>query len=152
MLQRKQTLFLLLALILTVVCLCLPAGMFYSSGMQPSSLMLNLWVKLPDGSHDHSVWPMFAALLLSCPVTVAAILSYKNRIFQSRLCLMSMLLMLAWYAACAVYGYASPCVAEASFTPSIAAALPLVNVILLLMARHAILADEAMVRAADRIR
>ena len=76
----------------------------------------------------------------------------RNRIFQSRLCLLSMLLMLAWYAAYAVFGYAVPRVENAAFTPSLAAAFPLVNVILLLMARHGILADEALVRAADRIR
>ncbi|MBO4786625.1 MAG: DUF4293 family protein, partial [Prevotella sp.] len=55
-------------------------------------------------------------------------------------------------AAYAVFGYAVPRVENALFTPSIAAALPLVNVILLLMARRGILADEALVRAADRIR
>ena len=152
MLQRKQTIFLLLALILTVVCLCLPVGLFSPENIQPSSLMVNLWVNQPDGTHDYSVWPMFAVLLLSCPVTIAAIFAYRNRIFQSRLCLMSMLLMLAWYAAYAVFGYAVPRVENALFTPSIAAALPLVNVILLLMARRGILADEALVRAADRIR
>ena len=52
----------------------------------------------------------------------------------------------------AVFGYAVPRVENAAFTPSLAAAFPLVNVILLLMARHGILADEALVRAADRIR
>ncbi|RRD03015.1 DUF4293 domain-containing protein [Prevotella sp. OH937_COT-195] len=152
MLQRKQTVFLLLALVLTMICLCLPVGLFYQEGMQPSSLMLNLWVKMPDGSHDYSVWPMFALLLLSCPIMVTAILTYKNRMFQSRMCVISMLLMLAWYAAYAMFGFVVPCVGGASFTPSIATALPLVNMILLFFARRGILADEAMVRAADRIR
>ena len=152
MLQRKQTVFLLLALILTVVCLCLPVGLFTPENMQPTSLMVNLWVNMPDGAHDYSVWPLFAVLLLSCPITIAAIFAYRNRIFQSRLCLLSMLLMLAWYAAYAVFGYAVPRVENAAFTPSLAAAFPLVNVILLLMARHGILSDEALVRAADRIR
>lgn len=141
-----------MALILTLVCLCLPVGLFVTDSMQPSSLMVNLWVNQPSGAHDYSVWPLFAVLLLSCPVTVAAIFAYRNRIFQSRLCLMSMLLMLAWYAALAVFGFALPRIENAQFTPSIAAALPLVNVILLLMARRGILADEALVRAADRIR
>ena len=63
MLQRKQTVFLLLALILTVVCLCLPVGLFTPENMQPTSLMVNLWVNMPDGAHDYSVWPLFAVHL-----------------------------------------------------------------------------------------
>ncbi|WP_455076098.1 DUF4293 domain-containing protein [Prevotella koreensis] len=152
MLQRKQTIFLLLAFVLTIVCLCMPVGMYLPASMEASSVMFNLWVKLSDGTYNFSVWPMFVVLLFSGALTVTTIFAYKNRVFQSRLCLMSMLLMFAWYPAYIVYGFAVPLVENATFIPSLVAALPFINVVLLIFARRSILADEAMVRAADRIR
>lgn len=152
MLQRKQTVFLVLAFILTCVCLSLPIGTFMPQSMEAASVMFNLWIKLPDGTYNHSVWPMFMLLLMSCPVTLMAIFAYKNRKSQSRICLFSMLFMLAWYVAYAMFGFVFPSIDNASFLPSLVAALPLVNIILLIMARRSIIADEALVRAADRIR
>jgi hypothetical protein len=66
-----------------------------------------------------------------------------------------MLLVLGWYILFAVFSQTLGNVADMidlTFRPEIAAALPCVSTILYLMARHAILADEKLVRAADRIR
>ena len=39
MIQRKQTLYLLAALIVTIVCLCLPIASLKASGMEPDSIV-----------------------------------------------------------------------------------------------------------------
>ena len=97
MIQRKQTVFLFLALLTTIACLCLPVGSFEPKGMGAESMLMNLWISDANGGKDFNVWALFAILLVTCPINLVAF-------------------------------------------------------ILLWLARHSILADEALVRAADRIR
>ena len=73
MIQRIQTVYLLVALLLTVVCLCLPVAAFEPVGMGGEMVMLNLWEVTPEGMRSWSPWPLFAILLLSCPLCVFAI-------------------------------------------------------------------------------
>lgn len=152
MIQRKQTVFLLVAVILTVICLCLPVGSFTGGEtLAADADMYNLWISMPDGSHDYSVWALFAILLVTCPIALIAVFSYHNRITQSRYCMFNMLLVVGWYV---VYGMSAVHFSGdlGDFEFSITAILPVIALILYFMARKAILADEALVRAADRIR
>ena len=112
MIQRKQTVFLLLAAILAVVCLVLRWQ----------------WIDVVQG--------LLAAL------SVYTIFIYKKRIKQARLCLLGIALIFVWYILLAVYQGDLMTID----------ALPMVNAMLIFMARRGILADEKLVRAADRIR
>lgn len=152
MIQRKQTLFLLAAIILSIVCLCLPLGHFLiGDGVSQSSTMFNLWIVMPDGNHDYSVWALFAILLITCPIALIAIFMYHNRMVQSRFCLFNILLIIGWYVVYAVFALNLKETAG-QYDISFSSILPLVSLILYFMARKSILADEALVRAADRIR
>lgn len=152
MIQRKQTLFLLAAVILSVVCLCLPLGHFADAGnLGQSSELYNLWIMQPDGTHDYSVWALFVILLITCPIALIAIFMYHNRMVQSRFCLFNMLLVLGWYVVYAVFALNLK-ESAGHYSISFSSILPLISLILYFMARRAILADEALVRAADRIR
>ena len=112
MIQRKQTLFLLLAAIVAVVC---------------GALRLQ-WI---DG-----------LLLIVALLAVYTIFQYKRRMLQARLCLVGLFGFLVWYILLAVFqGYAT-----------MVDSLPMVGAILTFMARKGIIADEKLVRAADRIR
>lgn len=112
MIQRKQTVFLLLAAILAVVCLVVRLQ----------------WIDVVQG--------------LSAALSVYTIFLYKKRPQQARLCLAGLALVFVWYVLLAVYqGYVETI-----------DCLPMVNAILILLARRGILADEKLVRAADRIR
>ena len=151
MIQRKQTVFLLVALVLTIVCLCFPIGSFTDdTALGVKSDLYNLWIR-PGGSYGFPVWVLFAILLLTCPIALIAIFSYRNRMVQSRFCVFNLLLILGWYV---VYAVVSTHISESAgnFSVSLTAALPAVAMILYFMARKAILADEALVRSADRIR
>lgn len=150
MIQRKQTLFILAALILTVVCMCLQIGTYLADGL-PVGKMYNLWItSTANGSYDFSTWPLFAILLLTTPVGIYAVMAYTNRLLQARLCVFNMLMLVGWYICYAAMGqvWGSGLEFKVSFT----AALPALGIIFYFMARAAILADERMVRAADRIR
>ena len=150
MIQRKQTVFLFLALLATIACLCLPVGSFEPQGMGTENQLMNLWINEANGGRNFSVWALFAILLVTCPINTFAIFDYHNRKRQARFCMFSMLMIIGWYI---VYGMFSQ-VLMPGFTLHVgfAACLPLIAFILLWLARHSILADEALVRAADRIR
>ncbi len=150
MIQRKQSVFLLLAFIASVVCLCMPLGSFEPQAMGVSFEMYNLMVMLGTGA-DYSVCGLFGILTLSSILSLATIFLYRNRMLQSRLCLCNLFLLVAWYI---VFGVMSRNVisADTAFHVQFAACLPAVAVILNFMARVAIIKDEKLVRAADRIR
>lgn len=150
MIQRKQTIYLLLALIAVAVCLCLQIGSFEPTTMGPALQMFNLFV-VSNGAPSPVVWPLFALLVVAAPLILVTIFAYKNRKRQARLCVLNIVLCLAWVAVYAVIGWVVG-VEKMAFRPELAAALPVVAVILLVMARNGILADERLVRAADRIR
>jgi hypothetical protein len=150
MIQRKQTVFLFLALLATIACLCLPVGSFVPQGMGTENQLMNLWINETNGGRNFSVWALFAILLVTCPINTFAIFDYQNRKRQARFCMFSMLMIIGWYI---VYGVFSQVLMPGfTFHVGFAACLPLIAFILLWLARHSILADEALVRAADRIR
>lgn len=150
MIQRKQTVFLFLALLATIACLCLPVGSFEPQGMGIENQLMNLWINETNGGRNFSVWALFAILLVTCPINTFAIFDYHNRKRQARFCMFSMLMIIGWYI---VYGVFSQVLMPGfTFHVGFAACLPLIAFILLWLARHSILADEALVRAADRIR
>lgn len=150
MIQRKQSVFLLLAFIASVVCLCLPLGSFEPQAMGVSFKMYNLMVMLGTGV-DYSVCGLFGLLVLSSLMSISTIWLYNNRMLQSRLCACNLFLLVAWYI---VLGVMTRNVisADTSFHVGFAVCLPAVSIILVQMARVAILKDEKRVRDSERIR
>ncbi len=116
MIQRKQTVFLLIAVIL---------GFVHFQG-----------------------WLLFAIQIVSSVLSLYTIFLYKNRKRQAALCLAGVFINLAWYIAVAVLIHQGRYPEQLPMT----ACLPLVSAILCFMARKGVLADEKLVRAADRIR
>ena len=151
MLQRIQTVYLILALGVTVACLSLPIGYLIPEGMGGNVTMFNLWKIEPEGGLDFSVWPLFALLLVTCPLNLLTIFAYSNRKLQSSLCLICICLVILWIAAYAFYGFVAPG-EEVSFKMAFAACLPLIAIVFYALARHGILSDERLVRSMDRIR
>ena len=116
MIQRKQTLFLLVAAILGLV----------------------FWLS----------WPLFVIQAFASVLSLYTIFIYKKRPLQAKLCLVTILIHFAWYIALAALIHQG----KADQNLPIVACFPLIAAILCFMARKAILADERLVRAADRIR
>lgn len=112
MIQRKQTVFLLLACVLALVCLFLRLQ----------------WIDVLQ--------------TVSAILSAFTIFQYKRRIMQARLCAVGLFVIIAWYIGLAVL----------EGTVGFVEGLPMVNAILIFLARKGILDDEKLVRAADRIR
>lgn len=151
--QRKQTIFLVLAVILTVITLSMQIGAFEAAGMKVARVF-NLWFTDPVGSRHFDVWPLFVILLPTVALGTYTIFIYRNRKAQALFCALNALLIVGWYVC---FFVVSQVVGDKSwgtvdFQPSWPAVLPAVALILYLMARRAILADEKLVRSLDRIR
>jgi hypothetical protein len=106
-------------------------------------------------------WPL-AVMTIAVPVLAfLTIFLFKRRFLQVRLNIMNVIFCLGYYALLALYtayvvkGYEpinDIVLKGADWYINVWAAIPLVNLILLMMATRRILKDEALVRAADRLR
>lgn len=151
MIQRKQTLFLVLAIILSITCLCMPIGILEPVGMGTPTVLWNLGTVVPGSGVQFSNWPLFAFLAVSVVLEITAIFTYHRRMLQAKLCSWSIVLCLAWYAYFAfsiLNGFGK----SYTFHPQFAACLPLVAIIALVLARRGVIQDEKLIRSADRIR
>ena len=86
MIQRKQTLYLLAAIIMTVICLCMQIGSFKAAGLELARVY-NLWYTDPLGKHHFDTWPLMAILLPTAVLGTYAIFLYHNRKVQALFCL-----------------------------------------------------------------
>lgn len=156
MIQRKQTLFLLLAVIVCALGLFLPIGNIQPEGMGTDSLVYNLGVVSGEGGISVSTTcvPLFLLLGVTTVLSLVTIFLYKNRKQQMVLCSVAMLFGALWYVDYALMFFGIVPVPEVQGTmhPQFAACLPLVSLILLAMAKKGVSDDEKLVRAADRIR
>ena len=161
MIQRIQTLYLLLVVILgTLLCFFPPVEFLLPGATDYVSL------------HALDKWPL-AVMSIAIPLlALVTIGMYKRRLLQVRLNIMNVVLCLGYYALLALYvayivkGYeplgAVNCqlstvncqlsTVNCEWYLTMWSAIPLVNVVLTMMATRRILKDEALVRAADRLR
>lgn len=152
MIQRIQSIYLLLAALATLACMCFSVGQFDTDGTVTACLT-NLYCGTSCGTADFAAAPMFAVLALSTVVSLRAIFVWNNRRDQAKLCTLNILLIVCWHILYAVLAHVlAPESDNATFCPTLPAALPLIAAILSILARRAINKDEALVRAADRIR
>lgn len=151
MIQRIQTIYLLLALLATIVCLCFPIGSITPKGMGVDMEVFNLFVVVGQGGVSFSSWPLFALLLVTCPISIAAIMAYKKRRLQAKLCYWNIALCLAWYA-CYAFMALNNFLQEGTYHVAFAVCLPCIAIILYALARHGIRQDEELIRSSERIR
>ena len=150
MIQRVQTIYLLLVVILGVLQCCFaPVQFLPAEGVEYLSLL------------PYSKWPL-AVISIAIPMlALVNIFLFKHRLVQARLNIVNVVLCLGYYALLALYiafvikGYEpieGVLLAEADWYLNVWAGLSLVCIVLSMMATRRILKDEALVRAADRIR
>ena len=149
MIQRIQTIYLLAVTILMVICMCNPIGSIIA-GTNEISEFSNLSITLPDGTVDYSPWALFAILLVVSILSFITIFLFKKRMLQIRLTIFSSVMLIGYYMALVAYIFMLA--EEASFSPSWTICIPFIGVILNWLAIRVIGADEALVKAYDRLR
>lgn len=151
MIQRIQTVYMLLSVVAIVLCLCFPVAYLTADNMGVEGITLfNLCAVTPEG-YNFSTIGLFMELSLVETITIFNIFCYKNRRWQMIQCLTAIILLFLWIAHYVVIATVW-CPEGYTFTVSWAACLPCVALILLWLARRGVIADEKLVRAVDRIR
>lgn len=155
MIQRKQTLFLLLAVVACAFCLFLPLGSIEPKGMGVATKVYNLGVVGEGGiSVSYTCIPLFLLQCVTAILSLVTIFLFKNRKLQMSLCSVALLFNALWYVDYILLflGIIPIPEVEGKMGLGFAACLPLVSFILILMAKKGVEADEKLVKAADRIR
>lgn len=149
MIQRKQTIFLLLALAALIVCLCLPIGTLTGNSLGATASVYNIGLFVQGKLAAHPL--LFVDLVIVATLTLIDIFLYNKRKLQIGICVANIVLCLAWYAYYAFMAL-SGFKALGTFSMSFAACLPLVAIVLFILARNGIKADENLLKSMDRIR
>ena len=145
MIQRIQSVYLLLVTILLVVAICMPVGQFIGADGVTAHVFKPLGFQ--------STWGLFGILLLSALVAFCTIFLFRNRMLQIRMTIFSSILLIGYYIAFCVFMFILKGDLDAmTFQLGWALCLPVVAIILNYLAFRAIYKDEVMVKAADRLR
>ena len=147
MIQRIQTVYLLIVTALLIVAMCLPIG--YFTDPMGDHVFKALGIEI-SGSYQ-STWGLFGILVLSAMVALATIFLYKNRTLQIRMTMFNSLLIVGYYIAVVAFYFALSSDTN-FFRMAWTLCLPFIAIVLNLMAIRSIRHDESMVKAADRIR
>ena len=98
------------------------------------------------------LWGLLLSTILIPFLAFTDLFLYKKRLLQARLNIFSVLLTVGYYGIIYLYAKLAEVSMGVEWHMTVWCAIPAVCTILLLMATRRILADEALVRAADRIR
>lgn len=141
MIQRIQSLYLLLSLIIGAACLCLPIGKVFLTGVCVPFTNLGLL-------ENHSTWVLFALLLTVVIINGVTILLFKFRALQMRLTIFSILLLIGWYGLLGFFAYNM----QESLRPTVWASIPFAMIVLNYLSFRGVLKDEMLIRSLDRLR
>lgn len=150
MIQRIQSIYLLLVAVLgTLLCFFAPVQFLTPTGTE--YILLTAFQK----------WPLAIISVVVPLLALVNIFLFKHRLVQARLNVVNVVLCLGYYALLALYiAYIvkgnepinGTIIEGAEWYLTIWASIPLINIVLSMMATRRILKDEALVRAADRLR
>ena len=160
MIQRIQTVYLLVVAVIGVLLYCFPLVSLVPSQQGALPVIYHLSAlqveSLVNGTSQLYVryWPTLVLNALIIAFSVYTVLQYKERPFQIKCAngLMLMMLVLLVLFALDVERLRSGAASTHMIAYNVYSALPVIQIILVRMAVGAIKKDEALVRSADRLR
>ena len=154
MIQRIQSIYLLLAGIFAALAFATPCALFTGAQPDATCTLYGCHYVTSPATEELFSYPfgvtLMTALCMALPLII--IFGYKNRKRQISHVNLAMLLVVAWYAVCAAYCFAAASRTGFEVAPSYGLAFPARSLLALYLAKRGIKHDEALVRAADRIR
>lgn len=148
MIQRIQTVYLLIVTGLLITAMCLPMGYFIdATGEHPFKAM-----GMGVNEAFQSTWGLFGILMLSTLVAFATIFLFKNRMLQIRMTIFNSILLVGYYVTFFVFKSILTGDLDAmSFQLGWALCLPAIAIILNYLSFRAIYSDEILIKAQDRL-
>lgn len=154
MIQRIQSLFLLIAAILLAFFFFMPYA-HYAVGPQEVKISLSASGLGQDGSVVENLlklWAVLALVILAFTATLVTIFLFKKRKLQARLCILNIVLLIGLQG---LLFYIAKAVEQRLMAPpsyGLIFIFPLVCAIFTYLAYRAIAKDEALIRSLDRLR
>ena len=165
MIQRIQTVYLAIVLILSFVCLCSTVGEWLVAGEAVADFSnFTFGAKGAFKSLDETSGPWCLGVLLTVVIVLTSmtIMLYRKRMRQLRLTIISTILLVGWVACYALFAWKYDLMindlaenikdATPTFHLRFVGIMPVLNIILNCLAIHGIRKDEALVRSLDRMR
>ena len=150
MIQRIQTLYLLAVVALGIALIWLPVVQLVSPEEAAQVQVYEL--SALGGAPLQGLWGLLVTTILIPVMALIDIFLFKKRILQARLNIFAVFLCLGYYGVLAIYIWLAKMSLGLEWHLMPWASFPLISLVLTLMATRAILKDEALVRAADRLR
>lgn len=156
MIQRIQSVYLLLAALCAMATLFVPLATFATGAenqlISACGLAFRTCGIAADAETLQRPWGILVCSGLSAVVSLYTIFRYKDRKQQMRFCRFGMAIQAFAVAASGTYIAVFASKHAYTFSPNAGIALPLLAFVFLWLALRGIRKDEALVRAADRIR
>ena len=151
MIQRVQTIYLLLAAVLMGLSIAGPFGYFHSSDNNLYTLNgIGFWAS--SGLIKYT-WGILIVNALCALLAFATIFFYKNRKLQLRMCLTNVFLILFSYVTVGTYAYSVQEKLSITFdSVGYSLILPVIAWIFVILAFSRIKKDEKLIKSLDRIR
>lgn len=150
MLQRIQTLFLLLAAAAMLTASVTPLAEFNYNGDEVLFEAVGIYL---NGTLSDSTWGLFVIGLISSLLALVTVFLYKKRMLQIRLSIFNMVVMAGFYLFFFFVLYQVYPVENLQFQRvGLGGIMPVIAIILNFLAIRKIGADEALVRSLNRLR
>ncbi len=150
MIQRIQSLYIFLVVVLMSLCSFLPLlEVMGHNGELYTTLASGI---VQDGETILATTPLFILTLSIVFINLVALLAFRKRMIQIRLLIFSIVLQIGTYVMGGYYLLQIGKDIDAVSSPNIAVTFPLIACVLSFLAIRAIGKDEALVRSLDRIR
>ena len=154
MIQRIQTVYLFIALILLVLMFFIPYAELLASNEKIYYLYFD-GIKILDAENHKTVYsaiPLFFLIFFITMICFISIFLFKKRILQIRLCIFNILLMLGMEGLIFFYAFNAKGKLDAIIHFNFPVVLLAFSVILTYLAFRGIKKDEKLIRSYDRIR
>ncbi len=153
MIQRIQTVFLLLALICMGLLLFFPYGNIMTVNNEIVEFsVFGTEYQTEQQAKNYSALPVAIIVLLTCAVSFITILLYKKRMIQIRLSFFNLVIQLGSIILMYYFIYSANKLFGEDFSINVLLIFPLIAMILTFLAIRNIAKDEALVRSLDRLR
>lgn len=150
MLQRIQSVFLLLASAAMLIATVTPLAVFLYNADQAVFEAMGVYL---GGQLNDSTWGLFAIGAASSVLALFTIFLYKKRMLQIRLSIFNIILMIGFYLYFGFIVYQLYSVEELRFQKvGVGIIMPVIAIILTFLAIRRIGADEALVQSFNRLR
>ncbi|MDO5522942.1 MAG: DUF4293 domain-containing protein [Bacteroidia bacterium] len=150
MLQRIQTVFLLLASACMLVAAVTPLAYFFYNGNQVVFEAMGMY---QDGNIQSSTWALFAVGALSSVLALVTVFLYKTRMLQIRISVFNIFVMVGFYL---YFGFLifriNPDAGLQFQKIGVGIIMPVIAIIFTYLAIRKIGADEVLVRSLNRLR